>query len=319
MKLRLKTRLNKAKKTVANAIKSIKKTTQKLLGKKLSKVLGLGVVALVAYSLIFGSATPSDVTAMITTLDGRGGGSGVVISTSTSQSVILTNFHVCDGALRKGGKVRMVSGEEHIVTGYAAALEHDLCMVTVAADLKNSVTLASSAPKAYSEATITGHPSLMPNVITKGHFGGREIIPVMTGVRECTEKDNKNPETAPFCQFFGVAPIITNYESQIVTATIMAGSSGSAVLNGSGQLSGLVFAGNAEGLSYAYIVPYEAVKNFIDLDLKSIDAIKVRPWEQQDAHSEDEAFEDAYLEIKTKCSNSSKNKTIKEFCQEVIR
>lgn len=325
MKLRLKTRLNKANKNLKKLYKKAEtvlfKTLPKSVGTPLAAFLIVAPILLAIYTYFVGSNQhPSSVTVMITTLDGRGGGSGVIIQNSTSESVILTNNHVCEGVLvKEGGKVRLVNGEEHLVTGILSSLEHDLCMITVAVDLKKSVELSSKAPSLYEEATITGHPSLMPNVITKGHFGGREIIPVMTGTRECTEKDLKNPELAPMCHFFGVAPIITVYESQIVTATIMAGSSGSAVLNSSGELSGLVFAGNADGLSYAYIVPYEAVKNFVDMDLKNINELKVRPWENADQESDETAYEDIYQEIKNKCSSESKDKTIKKFCQEVIR
>jgi hypothetical protein len=43
----------------------------------------------------------------------------------------------------------------------------------------------------------------------------------------------------------------------------MPGSSGSGVFNEAGEISGLVFAGSAQGLSYGFIVPLESVKDFI--------------------------------------------------------
>lgn len=56
---------------------------------------------------------------------------------------------------------------------------------------------------------------------------------------------------------------MTAYESITVSAIIMGGSSGSAVLNANGELSGVVFAGQGNGLSYAFIVPYEYVSMFL--------------------------------------------------------
>lgn len=278
-------------KTTTEKIKGLYLSAETFLFNKLPSAIGTPLAALLiaaplalagwAYMAGAKSAKhPSSYTVMLTNLMGNSGGSGVIIETSSSESIILTNSHVCVGALKKGGMAKLVSGEEHLVTGYVLAEEHDLCVVSVAADLKNAIKLADAAPAQYSEATITGHPSLMPNVITKGHFGGRQVIGIIVGVRKCSEADYQNPAIAPYCVFFGIAPIIRQYESQIVTATIMRGSSGSAVLNESNELSGLVFAGNADGLSYAYIVPYEAIRNFLNKEANDIRSVmfKQTPW-----------------------------------------
>lgn len=257
------------------------------VGTPMAALLIIAPLALAGLAYIKGAslnkAHPSEYTVMLTNMMGNSGGSGVIIDTNASESIILTNSHVCLGALKKGGMVKLVSGEQHLVTGYVLAEEHDLCVVSVAADLKNAIKLAEAAPISYSEALITGHPSLMPNVITKGHFGGRQVISIIVGVRRCTDADLNNPMVAPYCMFFGIAPIIREYESQIVTATIMRGSSGSAVLNDKNELSGLVFAGNADGLSYAYIVPYEAIRNFLNKEANEIYSVMLKqtPWLNQ--------------------------------------
>jgi S1-C subfamily serine protease len=331
--------MKKLKKMLSKTKASIKKlylTANDVLFNKLPASIGtplaaLLVVAPVLLAVISYQAGqtkhPSDYTVMITNLDGTRGGSGVIINNSASESVVLTNDHVCKGALKKGGKIRLVSGEEHLVTGYLSASEHDLCVLTVAADLKNSIKIANSAPAPYTPATVTGHPSLMPNVITGGHFGGRQIIPVMVGVKKCTVEDLKNPDLSFLCLFFGVVPVISFFESQVVTATIMPGSSGSAVLNSKNELSGLVFAGNAEGLSYAYVVPYEAIRRFLDTEaLKLIrNGEKKRPWEGSSNVSENELEEEMSLHdareiIEQGCSSgSNKDRRIKEFCQDALK
>ena len=328
MKLRLKKSLNKAKK----AIESIYRKAEELLFRRLPSALGaplaalliVAPIALAGYMYYLGkNSHPSSYTVMITNLDGNSGGSGVIIDNTPSESVVLTNKHVC-GVLKKGGKIKLVSGEEHIVTGYLTDIEHDLCVLTVAADLKNSIKIASEKPEIYSEGIVTGHPALMPNIITKGHFGGREIIQIIVGVRKCKDSDMKNPQIAPYCAFFGVAPIVRSYESQVVSATIMGGSSGSAVLNKDGELAGLVFAGNARGLSYAFIVPYEAVKNFAELATAEMkNGYKERPWlnEEAQAMSEEEemSVHDARESILQKCSEPvQKDAKILEFCRAVL-
>lgn len=328
MTLRLKKRLNKAKK----AIESIYRKAEEILFRRLPSALGapLAAILVVAPLVLAGymyylgkNSHPSSYTVMITNMAGTGGGSGVIIKNTPSESVVLSNKHVCDGLLKKGGKIKLVNGEEHVVTGYLTDIEHDLCALTVAADLKKSISIADKSPALYTEGTITGHPALMPNIITKGHFGGREIIQLIVGVRKCKESDMKNPNIAPYCLFFGLAPIVRNYESQVVSATIMGGSSGSAVLNDDGELAGLVFAGNTRGLSYAYIVPYESVKNFAEAAAAELSqGYKDRPWlkEEFDAMGEEEemSIQDAREIIISKCSELGQKETkILEFCRTI--
>ncbi len=328
MKLRLKKRLNEAKKNVESIYRKVEellfRRLPSALGAPLAVLLALAPIALAGYMYYLGkSSHPSSYTVMITNMAGTGGGSGVIVSNSSSESVVLSNKHVCDGALKKGGKIRLVSGEEHLVTGYITDVEHDLCALTVAADLKNSIAIADEAPKTYSEGTITGHPALMPNIITKGHFGGREIISLVVGIRKCKDSDMENPQLAPFCSFFGVVPIIRSYESQVVSATIMGGSSGSAVLNEQGELSGLVFAGNARGLSYAYIVPFEAVKNFTASAIGQVTmGMKDRPWlgeEEEETDADEMSVHEARGFILQKCTeNTTSDIKIITFCKTII-
>jgi S1-C subfamily serine protease len=331
MNLVLKRRLNKAKKTVESIYKKAEEILFKKLpssiGTSLAIILGIAPIILAIYMYYLGkNSHPSSYTVMVTNMEGTGGGSGVIVKNTESESVILSNSHVCEGVLKRGGKIRLVNGEEHVVTGYLTDIEHDLCVLTVAADLKNSIKLASKAPKIYSEATITGHPALMPNIITKGHFGGRQIIQIIVGARKCKESDLKDPKIGIFCMFFGIAPIIRDYESQVVSATIMGGSSGSAVLNSDGELSGLVFAGNSIGLSYAYIVPFEYVKNFTQKAIATISSgVKNRPWmsgEGKDSEEEIMSRKKAKALFSQKCSqikpeNIEKTEII-NFCQMIM-
>lgn len=237
---------------------------------------------------------PASFTVMITNMSENSGGSGSIISTSTNKSVILTNAHVCDVLNEAGGLVKKEDGSKYMVTGYRKSKFHDLCAVWVAADLKASVNLAAKAPAAYTEATITGHPALLPNVVNKGEFGERKFIEVLTGTKKCTSKNIKSDTDALYCMFFGVIPVITTYESVTVSAIIMGGSSGSAVLNDTGDLSGVVFAGQGRGLSYAFIVPYEYVSIFVNEELKKDeDLTKVPLIEEEEPIEEEATIEEA--------------------------
>jgi hypothetical protein len=107
-------------------------------------------------------------------------------------------------------------------------------------------------------------------VITNGHFSHYVTIPIVTSVRPCTTEEQES-DLAVVCMFLGGIPVIKLYESQLITSTIMAGSSGSPVFNANGEIGGLVFAG-AGDLSYGFIVPQEYVKNFVENEAAELEA-----------------------------------------------
>jgi hypothetical protein len=107
---------------------------------------------------------------------------------------------------------------------------------------------------------VAGHPALLPTMVTHGHFANHMQVQLIVDKEKCTGEEED--QDAFFCSIFGFKPIIADFEAQPITATIMAGSSGSGVFNDKGEVSGLVFAGS-EGLSYGFIVPYAYVKDFL--------------------------------------------------------
>lgn len=207
---------------------------------------------------------------MITNTEGTHGGSGVILSSSQTRSEILTNSHVCR-VVENGGMVK-TKNREYAVTSYKHSKTHDICLITVDANLRINTAVAKETPDPYYEtARISGHPSLFPNVVTSGHYSGKKVISVMTGVRPCTEEDIKDERKVILCMLMGGIPEIKRYESTLVTATISPGSSGSGVYNDKGELTGLVFAG-AGNLGYAWTVPYEFLINFLEKEQQTIEA-----------------------------------------------
>jgi len=243
-----------------NIFKNIEEKTP--TGLKL--LIGGLVVASVALTTFLLSSEEKDITAatvMITTMNERGGGSGVVIDISEQESTILTNRHVCEITLN-GGIVKTNDGGHYLVIGISPYSEHDLCLIKVASRLKSKAVLARSAPKMFDAAVISGHPNLLPDVVSSGHFSGKKIISVFTGIRKCTDEESQDGLGSQICEFFQGMPSIVTSESILVTATIMPGSSGSAVYNDNKELSALVFAGQGD-LGYAFAVPYEYLADFL--------------------------------------------------------
>lgn len=208
------------------------------------------------------------VSVMILNAAQTGGGSGVILKSSSQGSEILTNSHICE-VIAEGGVVIDSKGSVHKIEQYKASQKHDLCLVKVKSDLKINIKLASNAPKAGELARIVGHPNLLPVIITEGHFSEKIRVNIMVDVRECTAEEKKNRKTAPLCFFMNGIPITKPYQALVASNLIMPGSSGSPVFNEDGELAAVVFAGGGD-LSFAFLVPHEFVKNFLKIESKML-------------------------------------------------
>ena len=206
--------------------------------------------------------SPFQSSVTITNYNRTSGGSGVVYRSYPSESHVLTNKHVCN-LVEKGGLVSTAQGT-YRATGVFKDTEHDLCLIKVNGDLGVNTKIgdAPDSQKYTTQATIVGHPHLFPTIQTSGHVSGTILVQIMTGMRECTAKDQENPDSSFFCALLGKMPVIKLYEATLVSATIMPGSSGSGVFDSANNLIGVVFAGSGE-LGYALTVPYAYIVQFL--------------------------------------------------------
>lgn len=264
-------------------------------------IIALGVVGL----LCIGTKTanvlsPKDsasfvkVSAMVSSLNKKSGGSAVILSSKANESILLTNKHICQ-LIQVGGLVITEAGE-YPVYSYRVYDRHDLCLIKVLSNLGVSAKVALGPPELYTESVVVGHPALLPAIVTRGHFAKQISISIMIGFEPCdgTEEDEDMQYS---CMFSGRKPIIRAFESQVVTSLIMAGSSGSGVFNEDGELSGLIFAGGRDGLSYGFIVPYQYLYDFLS------NASKFKEEYPKETKSPRNFFETLFT-IKENCNNS---------------
>lgn len=238
-----------------------------------------------------------EATVMITNTKMNSGGSGLILDSSESNSQILTNGHVCE--VVKNGGVVSKNNTSYQVTSYVQSKLYDLCIINVTADLGIDTVVAKKAPAMYSPAFISGHPALLPNVITSGHVSSSKIIQVVMGFRPCTDQEME--DNPLYCVFFGGMPLIRNFQSRLVTATIMPGSSGSGIYNAKEELIGLVFAGSGQ-LGYAWTVPQEQVVAFLKTEQNEL-AIQY-PNQTVAMNNADSEKRPSFNQIKKKCSLS---------------
>lgn len=193
----------------------------------------------------------------VTTLTKNSGGSGTIIKSTPHLSYVLTNAHVCR-AIEAGGLVETVTHETYFVTSTVIAEHHDLCLITLNADLHTNTTLSRYAPPVGAKVFVVGHPHLLPVIITEGYFSDKLIVQVAEPESNCDD----------LTKALGFCFTLKTFESQVISATIQPGSSGSGVFNANGELSGVVFAG-AGDFGYGLIVPLEYVYDFMLGQLKA--------------------------------------------------
>lgn len=235
---------------------------------------------------------------MITSGSENSGGTGVILNSNPGLSHVLTNKHVCE-LVQRGGKVITDNGKKYAVDGYRVYPKHDLCLIDVHADLKVNIKVAKNPPQDYETSIVVGHPALLPTMITVGHFSQSRLIELIVDIKECDGSETSDDEML-MCFFMGGKPVFKTFQAQITSSLIMPGSSGSAVYNSQGELSGLIFAGNQD-LSYGFLVPWAYVNDF----LKNKNRYKV---EIPNAKRKPRNFFTAYFKLENFCGTKNGRK-----------
>lgn len=248
----------------------------------------------------------------ITNREMNHGGTGIILKSSSNKSEVLTNAHVCE-VVKEGGVVITETGKYQVNSTKISQVS-DLCILTVLSDLYYSTKLAAKTPQMYDEIAVVGHPALMPNIISKGHLSGKDILQVMTGIKPCTEEDMA--ENPLVCVFIGGIPVVKSFESRLVSSTIMPGSSGSGVYNTNNELIGVVFAGQGD-FGYGWTVPYEQVKNFLETEQSTLTDVLSKQEISLNKTDQQAKLKEAIA----KCSKSAfkNNDKLKDICNILSR
>ncbi len=210
----------------------------------------------------------TDNTVKITNMSENSGGSGSIVSHSPYRSEILTNAHVC-GVAKNGGIIETNLYQKAIVQSYKVSKLHDLCLIEVKEDLHTSASLSIFPPFRYESVQVSGHPHLLPTIITDGYFSDKMVIQIMVGIRACTEHEAADPKFMLPCLILGGLPVVRSYDSIVISSLIQPGSSGSGVYT-DGKISAVVFAGSGD-IGFGMAVPYEYVYAFLNDEVTRLD------------------------------------------------
>jgi S1-C subfamily serine protease len=195
----------------------------------------------------------------ILNLEMTSGGTGSIFKSFSNASHILTNKHICR-LIEQGGIVNY-KNKQYLITHYKKFKPHDLCLVRIDVNLDININVSDILAKESSKSIVSGHPSLLPHIVTVGHLSERQDIQLIIGTKRCTEKESK--EDPLTCKFFGGIPVIQTLDAQLISNLIKPGNSGSSVFNKDGEIVGVVFAGSGRDFSYGFIVPQIYVIYFI--------------------------------------------------------
>lgn len=204
-------------------------------------------------------------------VSGGGTGTGFYIEAPSGEIFILTNKHICDGSI--GGKLIEYNrkGETLLQDIVKISKDHDLCLVTT--KNKEGLSLASSGELFEADqAFVIGHPRGLPLRIQEGRIMGEvdAIFPWLLDIPMAKKSLRESsviiiPETLPKNQ---LKTILRKYKLRTHKALqmnllIAPGNSGSPVIDATGDVIGVVFAGSTRFLTNGYAVPYSEIKKFL--------------------------------------------------------
>ncbi len=157
-----------------------------------------------------------------------GGGTGFLVYGPSGKEYILTNKHVCEGALLAQNK-----GQTIVVDIIEVSKITDLCLID-SHKLHGSLSIGSVEPKQHDVVHVIGWGNLLGNAYTMGHYVGR-LMEVILSVT--------NPAYA--------------------TVQILAGNSGSPVMNDAGEVVGVAYASSGAIANRTLMVPLDQIQAFL--------------------------------------------------------
>lgn len=193
-----------------------------------------------------------------------GSGTGFHVDLDNGKQVILTNKHVCGipGQLY----VESFNGDRVAVKILKLSKQHDLCALVRKDGLKfthKGLTISDKNPKIGEILYTLGHPrGDALNVAIGEYFDNPEIelgSPIFTEQEfEACIKDGGRVGS-----FFIFNYCITKHASIQLSTPTYPGNSGSAVVDWSGDVVAVIFAGNTEVENTGFAVPLSFVQEFV--------------------------------------------------------
>jgi S1-C subfamily serine protease len=188
------------------------------------------------------------------------GGTGFAVRSLTGRVYTLTNSHVCGLADLGLMAAQLGGGRKLWLRVLEVSQTTDLCLLE-ALPGRHGLTMADAMDQ-YEPIYALGHPRLEPLTLSTGYFVGRGDVQLIdeTPVEKCSGPSRR---VENMMTLFGpVSACIRTIDAISTSLVIYPGSSGSPVVNASGELVGAVFAG-ANATNYGAMIPLDAIREFL--------------------------------------------------------
>lgn len=289
-KSKVKTKLNKKlKPAIANAKKAVLKHKDAIAATTLAAAIAAAIAAIAVKAPELRDAWLRNKVgskSYIMFEPGIGSGTGFMVKAPSGKSYLLTNDHVCDASTDGAHLSVMDDNGEFIPRSILHRSEKtDLCLLEGMPGVEG-LTVSTSPPDKGDSLAAVGHPAGYLTTMTKGTLimskdieipegyisikmgsAPEELIPQELGgmlESECDKPKNKVlVQKRDFLGLEYVVKVCMNVTKNAYFTTILAqpGSSGSAVVNGWGQVIGVLFAGDSFG--WSMLVSQEDMQDFL--------------------------------------------------------
>lgn len=191
---------------------------------------------------------------------GNSGGTGFFLKHNDRQWFV-TNKHICDSVGKDGKLILQWRDGTRVEANIVEVNQHaDLCLATTAYRAERPFTL-SKGYRMHQEVHTLGHPALYELVLSTGRIFDHSMIEMLVSVGE--ECGPGETPTKVNLLFFELPACLKTYDALYLSNHTHGGNSGSPVLDNSGKVVGVIFAGNSQTL-HGLAVPLEELKVMLD-------------------------------------------------------
>lgn len=248
------------------AVKYLKKTATALVVIAITTVLSVGIIKIPEIHRSYLRHKVGSKTFMIKGKKDGGGGTGFQILAPSGQTYVMTNSHVCEGALTQSeDKDSLIVEDNDGNSIRRRVLENsdftDLCLLEGMPGVEG-LKLAKTPVMLGDTEYIVGHPLLRPLSVSDGEIVGLKDVKIPTAQINTPEEElrcslPKNEVVSLEVDLYGIVKMPLKLCLNVTKAALMTtvlifpGNSGSPMVNAYGEVTGVAFAADATSWGYA--------------------------------------------------------------------